>query len=112
MPEKFTDGDNFDLYEYLGRAWSLIPEGRLYHIRLKFLPLVAHNVAEVQWHSTQRAQWNEDGSVILTFRVDGLGEISWWILGYGDQVQVLEPAALRRKVQERAQAIIENYKKL
>ena len=108
----FTDGEDFDLYEYLGRAWALIPEGRLYDIRLRFSPLVAHNVTEVQWHSTQQAQWNEDGSVTLSFRVDGLGEISWWVLGYGDQVQVLAPAALRKRILERAQGIIENHRKM
>ncbi len=108
----FTDGDNFDLYEYLGRAWSLIPEGKLYDVKLKFSPLVAHNVSEVQWHSTQQAQWNEDGSVTLSFRVDGLGEITWWVLGYGDQVQILAPAALRKRVLEKAQGIVENHRKL
>jgi proteasome accessory factor B len=108
----FTDNGNFDLYEYLGRAWTLIPEGKLYDIKLKFSSLVAHNVSEVQWHSTQQAEWNEDGSVTLSFRVDGLGEISWWILGYGDQVQVLAPAALRKKVLERAQGVIDNHRKL
>lgn len=106
----FTDGRGFDINEYIGRAWALIPEGRLYHIKLKFSALVAHNVSEIQWHSTQTTQWNEDGSVILSFRVDGLGEIAWWILGYGDQVQVIEPAALRRRVIERAQGIIDSYK--
>ena len=112
LDDHFSDGDNFDVNEYLGRAWSLIPEGRLYNIKLKFSPLVAHNVSEIQWHSTQQTQWNEDGSATLSFRVDGLGEISWWVLGYGDQVQVLEPASLRTKVLEKAQAVIENHKKL
>jgi proteasome accessory factor B len=112
LDSHFADGDDFDLYEYLGRAWALIPEGRLYDIKLKFSPLVAHNVSEIQWHSTQQSQWNEDESVTMSFRVDGLGEISWWVLGYGDQVQVLAPAALRKKVLDRAQGIIENYKKL
>jgi predicted DNA-binding transcriptional regulator YafY len=107
----FADGDSFDLYEYLGRAWSLIPEGRLYNIKLKFSPLVAHNVSEVQWHNTQQVQWNEDGSVMLSFRVDGLGEISWWVLGYGDQVQILAPAVLRKKVLEKAQNLLKNHKK-
>ena len=112
LSDCFVGGDDFDLQEYLGRAWILIPEGRLYNIELKFLPLVARNVSEVQWHSTQQAQWNEDGSVTLSFRVDGLGEIVWWVLGYGDQVQVLAPAALREKVFERAQGIIENHRKM
>jgi predicted DNA-binding transcriptional regulator YafY len=39
--------------------------------------------------------------------VDGLGEITWWILGYGDQVEVLAPAALRSKVAEVAHRMAE-----
>ncbi len=108
----FVDGDNFDVYDYLGRAWCLIPEGKLYDIKLKFSPLVAHNVAEVQWHSTQQAQWQDDGSAILSFRIDGLGEISWWILGYGDQVQVLAPTELRKRLLEKALKFVEIHKNL
>jgi proteasome accessory factor B len=112
LSDLFVDGEDFDVQEYLGRAWSLIPEGRLYNIKLKFSPLVAHNVSEIQWHSTQQTQWNDDGSVTLNFRVDGLGEISWWVLGYGDQVLVLAPAALRKRVLERAAKIIDNHSKI
>ena len=102
----FTGGEDFDLHNYLGRAWSMIPEGKTYNVSLRFLPKVAENVAEVQWHSTQKASRNGDGSVDLEFRVDGLGEIIWWILGYGDQVQVLAPKALRLKVLETARNMI------
>ena len=98
LQKRFIDGDNFDLQEHLGKAWSMIPEGKIYNIELKFLPKVAKNVAEVQWHSTQKISHNSDGSVTAEFRVDGLGEIIWWILGYGDQVQVIAPKALRKKV--------------
>jgi proteasome accessory factor B len=103
----FGDGDNFDLADYLGRAWSMIPEGRIYHVRLRFLPKVAENVAEVQWHSTQNVERNSDGSATVEFRVDGLGEIIWWILGYGDQVQVLAPKVLRNKVIETAKNMVQ-----
>ena len=104
---RFADEKRFDLYEYLGRAWSMIPEGRLYHVRLRFLPKVADNVTEVRWHSTQQASRRPDGSAIVEFRVDGLGEITWWILGYGDQVEVLGPAALRKRVAQTAQRMVE-----
>lgn len=104
--ESFVGGENFNLYDYLGRAWSMIPEGRLYDIKLRFLPKVACNVAEVQWHSTQKVAFENDGSAIIEFRVDGLGEISWWILGYGDQVQVLAPKALRDRITEVAKNMI------
>ncbi|MHC4123416.1 MAG: WYL domain-containing protein [Planctomycetota bacterium] len=107
----YTDND-FDLHEYIGRAWSMIPEGRIYNVRLRFLPMVARNVTEVQWHSTQKVTQNNDGSATIEFRVDGLGEITWWILGYGDQVQVLSPKALREKVIQTAKRVIQLNQKL
>jgi len=99
----FVGGDNFDVYEYLGKAWSMIPEGQLYNIKLKFLPELAHDVAEVQWHSTQQVTFKDDGSAIIEFRVDGLNEIIWWILSYGDKVQVLAPRILQQRIIKIAQ---------
>jgi proteasome accessory factor B len=102
----FLGGDNFDLYDYFGRAWSMIPEGRIYNVKLLFRPEVADSVVEVKWHATQQVTRNNDGSAIVEFRVDGLGEITWWILGYGDQVQVLAPGALRKKVFDAAKNMV------
>jgi len=104
--KRFIDGERFDVNNYFGRAWSMMPEGKMYNIKLRFLPRVADNVAEVQWHSTQKVTRNGDGSAIVEFRVDGLGEITWWILGYGDQVEVLAPNVLRNKVLETAKNVI------
>jgi predicted DNA-binding transcriptional regulator YafY len=106
ISDKYFTESKFDIDEYLGRAWSMNPEGRLYNIKLRFLPRVANNVAEVQWHCTQKITRQPDGSAIVEFRVDGLREITWWILGYGDQVQVLAPKVLRRKVAEIAENMI------
>ena len=108
----FIDGEGFDLYKYLGRAWSMIPEGRICNIKLRFLTKVADNVTEVQWHSTQKVEKKSDGSTVMEFRVDGLGEIFWWVLGYGDQVEVLSPKKLRQRVIGAAENTIENNKKL
>jgi len=102
----FATDKDFDSEEYLGRAWSMIPEGSLYTIKLRFLPKVAKNVTEVKWHSTQKSDFNEDGSADVEFRVNGINEIYWWILGYGDQVKVLAPAILRKKITTAAQNMI------
>ena len=100
LNKRYIAEQPFDLEEYLGCAWSMIPEGKIYDIKLKFLPKVAHNVSEVHWHNTQKVYHKNDGSAIIEFRVDGLGEITWWILGYGDQVEVLEPKELRKKIRD------------
>ena len=99
--------DEFDLSDYFGKAWSMIPEGRIYNVKLRFLPKVANNVSEVWWHSTQKVTRNEDGSATMEFRVDGLGEITWWILGYGNEVQILGPKVLRENVIKIAKSMIE-----
>ena len=102
----FLDDEDFDISEYLSRAWSTIPEGRIYHVRLLFLPKVANGVTEVAWHRTQTVTHNEDGSALVEFRVDGLNEITWWVLGYGDQVRVLSPRSLRKRVLEIAENVV------
>jgi len=106
----FTLRRPFRLDEYLGDAWSLIPEGRLYQVELRFAPKVAGNVAEVLWHRKQQLAWRDDGALTFRVQVDGLGEITWWILSYGDQVQVLKPAALRRRVAEVAANVLSLYR--
>jgi len=104
--------DSFDLNDYLSKAWSMIPEGTLYNVKLHFTPKVARNVAEVQWHATQQAEFQPDGSVILEFRVDGLNEIYWWILGYGDQVNVIAPKKLKTKIHKTAKNILSQDEKV
>jgi len=92
-----------------GDAWSMIPEGRLHNVHLHFTPKVAGNVAEVNWHHSQRVEWHDDGSIDFHARVDGLGEITWWILGYGDQVKVVAPAALAGRVATMARNVAAQY---
>ena len=102
----FIPNKRFDIKDYFGKAWSMIPEGKIYHVKLRFSSRVARNVCEVHWHSSQEATQNEDGSAMLEFRVDGLGEIAWWILGYGDQVEVIKPVVLRKKIAKVASMVV------
>lgn len=102
----------FSLKRYFGNAWSLIRDrGARTEVTVRFQPLVAQNVAEVSWHSTQRLAWNEDGSLDFTVTVDGIQEMSWWIMSYGDQAEVLHPESLRQLIAQRAERTIGLYRK-
>lgn len=102
----FVNKRKFDLDEYLGRAWSMIPEGRLHLVKLRFTAEVANDVTSVRWHDTQTVTHNDDGSATIEFRVDGLNEIIWWILGYGDKVEVLAPSSLRKRITQIARNML------
>ncbi|MFP4054478.1 MAG: helix-turn-helix transcriptional regulator [Phycisphaerae bacterium] len=106
---KFPPPPVADVEKHFGLAWSMIPEGREYDVAIRFSPKVAGNVAEVQWHPTQQIDWNDDGACVYRARVDGIGEIAWWILGYGPEAEVLKPAALWKKIAAKAEAMADLY---
>jgi len=108
--EHFTLPQGFSVERYLGNAWHLISEGGSdQDVHVRFQPLVARNVAEVSWHKTQRATFSDDGTLDFRVTVSGLNEISWWILGYGDQAEVIAPVELRKLVATRCRNAAQQY---
>ncbi len=99
----------FSLKKHFGNAWEMIREKPEVEVVVRFKPLVANNVSEVLWHATQRVSWNSDGSLIFRATVEGIREISWWILGYGEQAEVLEPKSLRDLMGAHAQRMVAMY---
>ena len=106
----FSPGHEALLEDHFGLAWAMIPEGRVHKVHLHFEPKVAGNVAEVQWHPTQNITWNHDRSIEFHAEIDGLSEILWWILGYGDQVKVIAPQKLARNIRNVAEKVVAKYK--
>ncbi len=110
LDDKFLPPRGFNLEEFLGNAWHLMNEpGPDRTVVVRFEPLVARNVAEVMWHKTQQIEFQPDGACLFTVTVSGLTEISWWILGYGDQATVLEPPELRELIGGRAKRMAAKY---
>lgn len=111
LKQRYSIPKSFDWDEHLGGAWNMIREGdRDNHVVVRFGSLVAKNVAEVHWHDSQRTKFMPDGSLIFQVSVSGLSEIAWWIMGYGDQAEVLKPTALRRQISRRIQKMAALYK--
>ena len=67
---------------------------------LRFRADQAPYVAERQWQPSQELQWLPDGRVELTFKAGGSFEITRWILGWGDAVEVIAPDEVRRQIQQ------------
>lgn len=101
---------NFSIDRYLGNAWHIVPgSGPDHEVLVRFGKTVARNVAEVKWHKTQQLKWNDDGSLDFQIKVKGLKEIMWWILGYGDEAEVVEPPELRRLIATHARHMLRKY---
>ena len=110
LDEQYELPPRFRLDRYLRNAWHLVPEeGPDSEVAVRFEAHVARNVADVRWHKSQRCEFLEDGRMDFHVTVSGIGEISWWILGYGDQAEVLQPPRLRELLAQRSRRLCERY---
>jgi len=76
---------------------------------LCFRPDQAPYVREREWHPTPAPPDLRDGRLELTFHAGGTFEITRWILGWGDAVEVVRPARLRREVAAILQSAAAQY---
>lgn len=111
LSRPFSKPSAYKISDKLGQAWRLLPEGKVYQVELAFTPRVAANVSEVRWHESQSVAWQDDGSCVMQFEVDGLNEIAWWVCGYADQVEVKKPKKLREIVARMHQSAAALYEK-
>lgn len=90
----------FDPDQFFAHSWGIwSAEGTpIEDVRLRFEKSVARRVRETVWHRSQVLTDLPDGRIEMTVRVAGIVEIRPWILSWGDQVEVLEPASLRDAV--------------
>jgi predicted DNA-binding transcriptional regulator YafY len=98
--------DEFDLRAYFGNAWAVYRGEPSYEVELRFMPHAAAVVTETKWHQTQRVRRNDGGSVTLSFLVDGLEEIVWWVLGLSGVVEVIRPDELRALVVDKVRSAL------
>lgn len=100
---------DFELKGYFGNAWAVFRGERSYDVEILFSKEAAVTVTENVWHHTQKVRKNKDGSVTLTFRVDGLNEILRWVLGWGSRARVIQPPELRDLIVSQLKESIRAY---
>ncbi|RJX27675.1 MAG: transcriptional regulator [Dethiobacter sp.] len=96
---RFNRNPEFDLNKYLGPSWQVY-RGNEDAIKAKILvyPPAARLFRETRYHETQELEELEDGKLSCTFKVPDTPEFRTWLLGWGSQVEVLEPAGLRKRI--------------
>jgi len=92
--DRFQAPPEFNLDRYLAGSFGLF-RGEPVRVVLRFSQGVARYVAERQWHPSQAVSLLLTGELEMTLRVPLSPELRRWILGYGKDVEVLEPRSLR-----------------
>ncbi len=109
--ETYIIPDSFDPYQLLRGAWGIwySDDEHPVHVKLLFNPTAAGRILENCWHPTEKTTQVEDGWLVWEADIDEPQEMMPWILGWGSQVEVLEPAILRSKVEAEAMRLLKLY---
>jgi predicted DNA-binding transcriptional regulator YafY len=83
---------------YLRGAFRIWRGANAVRVRLAVDREAAGWVSERRWHSSQQIRRRPGGACELTLTVDGVQEVTRFILQLGAAVEVLEPAWLRAEV--------------
>ncbi len=108
--DKFDYPQDFSLSQHIGASWGVFCDDPVQMVRLRFSAQVASRVKKLCYHPSQEIIEDlPDGSVIVQFEVCGLIEMQSWIMQWGNQVEVLEPPGLRKKILAQALRVAELY---
>jgi predicted DNA-binding transcriptional regulator YafY len=109
-PEVFDEASGATLARELLRAWDVITDQPIERVVVRFSPEVAQRVGETTWHPSQETTIGEDGWLTWTAQVAGIQEIRSWILGWGGEAEVIEPATLRERVRDELVRAVGRYR--
>lgn len=97
-PHGFEAPEPGSLEGMMRGAWDIIADQAPTAIVVRFSPAVAGRVAETIWHPSQVLEPQADGTTLWRATVSGTIEVRLWILSWGGDAMVLEPAELRADI--------------
>ncbi len=107
---RFPKPADFDLEAHLSGTLGIYrSDGSPRRIRLRFAPGVSRHIQEHHWHDSQQMTPQPDGSLLLELHLSAVEELKTWVLGFGADVQVLEPDSLREQIAEELQRALQKY---
>ncbi len=94
LDRSFARKRRFSLREYAERSFGVFQE-EPFNVVWRFSPKAAADAREFLFHPTQVMEPQADGSLLVRFRAGGALEMSWHLVTWGEDVEILEPAHLR-----------------
>lgn len=83
---------------------------RMTTIKVRFKGYAARYVKEYEKRKADKIVQNEDGTITFIREAALTEDLSRWVLGYGDEAEVLEPAELKEMIKETVENMYRIYK--
>lgn len=85
--DAYVRPEGFDLKAWLAESFGIWREPPV-DVEWRFLPEVSDEAATYLFHPKQQTERLEDGSLVVRFRAGGRQEMEWYLVRWGDKVEV------------------------
>jgi predicted DNA-binding transcriptional regulator YafY len=110
LDKSFEIKPDFSLSTFFKDSWEIY-QGQPVVVKIRFKGTGAKIVESGQHHPSEKISKLKDGSLIYEVKVNGIEEIARWILGFGENAEVIEPKELRERVKQTAQSLAMLYER-
>jgi predicted DNA-binding transcriptional regulator YafY len=100
-----------EIKEQIEERYGIFFTGPATRVVLRFTPAGARRVRDQVWFPGQESEIRDDGSLVLKFPVADFREVIRDILPFAAEVEVLEPAELRRLIATTIEKMVGIYRK-
>ena len=93
----FKTPRDFNPAKLLESSFNLTPDDPV-KVKIRFSADQARYAKERRWAAKQTRTDQPDGSVILEMETSGRWDVKRWVLAFGPEAEILEPADLREEI--------------
>jgi len=105
----FQRQNNISARDYFKGSWEVF-SGEPTDVVVKFKGPAAKVVRGSQHHPDEEIEVISENEIIYSVRVNGLFEIKRWIIGFGEQAEVITPDTLKNDLKQIGEYLNETYR--
>ena len=109
--ETSIEPENFDIDDYLEKeSLSFLRTEKKLKIELLFKGNAGFHLTETPVSKDQKYKEEKNGKIRISGTVADTEQLRWWILGFGENVEVIKPKILRDEISNRIKLVSAIYK--
>lgn len=108
--QKAHPAPGFDLDAYIADGGFDYSWGKRIPLVLRIDPFAGQHLIESPIGPDQQHRMLDDGRLEICVRVNDSEQLRWWLLGFGANIEIVEPEHLRKHLLLQARALVEIYR--
>ena len=109
LNEQSNRPEKFSLQEYANSSVFGFNNNGLIDLKLKFTQEAGQHLFETPLNDTQTIEETNSGEILVNAKIADNAQLRWWILGFGGQVEVIEPNSLRQDISKVCKSLSKIY---